>query len=389
MKNMSVLITSTFPCGPFFPGFRNSDSMASSKPSTRCLVGHVLVPNTEGVPAICLARVPTIKGVPCDDCNNYIPQKRFGAWYTCWSIQVHLKLLIASCARPLKTWELFRFECRFTVVQHNRSSQMVNTCHGPGSRQWSQQCINRSEPLRHSSVSPLSCLLFFVGVSGLSTIQSLKKTSHQHLRQISGVSSFGFGGTNGRCDIWGAARPGLRDRSFSAPPDSHLSWLSGLVTISVGKFWKPKWIKSIPSARTIDPWDSTRMIFEEMQIESTKKTKKRSIFLFFYSGFFWEKVSFNSHLGYHVFQWGPVTLGKIDYLTGEPLSRRLAALHRRAPLLGSQRRRASPFATVRHRSHWQRGEREKPMSFEMSLHDMMCPGWCEQMLELNITYEQK
>ena len=159
IKNMSVLITSTFPCGPFFPGFRNSDSMASSKPSTRCLVGHVLVPNTEGVPAICLARVPTIKGdhstyhVPCDDCNNNIPQKRFGAWCTCWSIQVHLKLLIASCARPLKTWELSRFECRFTVVQHNRSSQMVNTCHGPGSRQWSQQCIDRSEPLRHSSVS--------------------------------------------------------------------------------------------------------------------------------------------------------------------------------------------------------------------------------------------
>ena len=180
---MSVFVTSTFPCGPFFPGFRKSDSMASSKPSTRCLVGHVLVPNTEGVPAICLARVPTIKGdhstyhVPCDDCNNQIPQKRFGAWCTCWSIQVHLKLLIASCARPLKTWELSRFECRFTVVQHNRSSQMVNTCHGPGSRQWSQQCINRSEPLRHSSVSPLSCLLFFVGVSGLSTIQWLKKNA--------------------------------------------------------------------------------------------------------------------------------------------------------------------------------------------------------------------
>lgn len=206
------------------------------------------------------------------------------------------------------------------------------------------------------------------------------------MRQISGVSSFGFGGTNGRCDIWGAARPGLRDRSFSAPPDSHLSWLSGLVTISVGKFWKPKWIKSIPSARTIDPWDSTRMIFEEMQIESTKK---HSIFLFFFfGGNFWEKVSFNSHLGYHVFQWGPVTLGKIDYLTGEPLSRRLAALHRRGVFWEVN----SDEPRVRHRSprsHSQRGEREKPMSFEMSLHDMMCPGWCEQMLELNITYEQK
>lgn len=56
---------------------------------------------------------------------------------------------------------------------------------------------------------------------------------------------------------------------------------------------------------------------------------------------------------------------------------------------GDEPHRSPPFATVRHRSHWQRGEREKPMSFEMSLHDMMCPGWCEQMLELNITYEQK
>ena len=68
---------------------------------------------------------------------------------------------------------------------------------------------------------------------------------------LTGVSSFGFGGTNGRCDIWGAARFGHN---------------------KCGKVL-------------------------ETEVDQ-------------------------------IYTLCPVTLGKIDYLTGEPLSRRLAALHR-------------------------------------------------------------
>lgn len=68
---------------------------------------------------------------------------------------------------------------------------------------------------------------------------------------LTGVSSFGFGGTNGRCDIWGAARFG--------------------------------------------PNKCGKVLEAEVD---------------------------------QIYTLCPITLGKIDYLTGEPLSRRLAALHR-------------------------------------------------------------
>ncbi len=44
-----------FSLWPVFSGLQKfSQSMASSKPSMRCLVSHILVPNTKGVPAIVL-----------------------------------------------------------------------------------------------------------------------------------------------------------------------------------------------------------------------------------------------------------------------------------------------------------------------------------------------
>ena len=63
-------------------------------------------------------------------------------------------------------------------------SQMANTCHGPGSRQWSQQCINRSEPFGHSQFHPLVVSFFLV--SGL--YSSIMQKSKPHFCAKSQVS---------------------------------------------------------------------------------------------------------------------------------------------------------------------------------------------------------
>ena len=67
---------------------------------------------------------------------------------------------------------------------------------------------------------------------------------------------------------------------------------------------------------------------------------------------------------------GPITLGKIDYLTGEPLSEQLAASYRQV-LLATFSSCVQLDSSVHNNSS---GERGKRMSFEMSLPDMMSPG---------------
>ena len=53
--------------------------------------------------------------------------------------------------------------------------------------------------------------------------------------------------------IFGVLLGQVQGAGVSLKPGTTLALLvSGLVTISVGKFLKPKWIKSIPSARSID-----------------------------------------------------------------------------------------------------------------------------------------
>ena len=179
--------------------------------------------------------------------------------------------------------------------------------------------------------------------SALTGLGSAKLKIKPRSMSLEGVSSFGFGGTNGRCDIWGAAR------LIAVGSACLVRWrTAGLLHYRLGRFGPnkcgkvmeaevdqiytlclgPSWAVLQRSRRSIGPQSSGSCV----------------------------KLGATCHgacLNWDPRRRGPVTLGKIDHLTGEPLSRRLAAMRRTdLPRGCRQERLVSP------------GHRSAPCTFE-------------------------